>query len=51
MASDAISPRKAPALDRADLVITGEGSLDEQTLHGRAPAGVAARPAPPARTS
>ncbi|WKE68780.1 glycerate kinase [Streptomyces sp. WP-1] len=32
----------APALDRASLVITGEGSLDEQTLHGKAPAGVAA---------
>lgn len=32
----------APALYRADLVITGEGSLDEQTLHGKAPAGVAA---------
>ncbi|MFE0949870.1 glycerate kinase [Streptomyces mutabilis] len=31
----------APALERADLVITGEGSLDEQTLHGKAPAGVA----------
>ncbi|CAL9318964.1 Glycerate 3-kinase [Streptomyces sp. SudanB91_2054] len=31
----------APALARADLVITGEGSLDEQTLHGKAPAGVA----------
>ncbi|MDB1089234.1 glycerate kinase [Streptomyces sp. ACA25] len=30
------------ALDRADLVITGEGSLDRQTLHGKAPAGVAA---------
>jgi glycerate kinase len=29
------------ALARADLVITGEGSLDEQTLHGKAPAGVA----------
>jgi glycerate kinase len=27
----------------ADLVVTGEGSLDEQTLHGKAPAGVAAR--------
>jgi len=26
----------------ADLVITGEGSLDEQTLRGKAPAGVAA---------
>jgi glycerate kinase len=26
----------------ADLVVTGEGSLDEQTLHGKAPAGVAA---------
>ncbi|NEC27779.1 glycerate kinase [Streptomyces sp. SID8111] len=32
----------APALERADLVITGEGSLDPQTLHGKAPAGVAA---------
>ncbi|MFD3454648.1 glycerate kinase [Streptomyces sp. NPDC058691] len=32
----------ARALERADLVITGEGSLDEQTLHGKAPAGVAA---------
>ncbi|MER5969131.1 glycerate kinase [Streptomyces sp. NPDC002055] len=32
----------AAALGRADLVITGEGSLDEQTLHGKAPAGVAA---------
>lgn len=32
----------APALQRASLVITGEGSLDEQTLHGKAPAGVAA---------
>jgi glycerate kinase len=32
----------APELARADLVITGEGSLDEQTLHGKAPAGVAA---------
>jgi glycerate kinase len=29
-------------LSGADLVITGEGSLDEQTLHGKAPAGVAA---------
>lgn len=25
-----------------DLVVTGEGSLDEQTLHGKAPVGVAA---------
>lgn len=32
----------AEALERATLVITGEGSLDEQTLHGKAPAGVAA---------
>ncbi|MEU3984327.1 glycerate kinase [Streptomyces sp. NPDC026672] len=32
----------ADALERASLVITGEGSLDEQTLHGKAPAGVAA---------
>ncbi len=30
------------ALRGADLVITGEGSLDEQTLAGKAPAGVAA---------
>lgn len=29
------------ALDGIDLVITGEGSLDEQTLHGKAPVGVA----------
>lgn len=29
-------------LQGAQLVITGEGSLDEQTLHGKAPAGVAA---------
>jgi glycerate kinase len=28
-------------LDSARLVITGEGSLDEQTLHGKAPVGVA----------
>jgi glycerate 2-kinase len=31
------------ALDDAALVLTGEGSLDEQTLSGKAPAGVAAR--------
>lgn len=30
------------ALARADLVVTGEGSLDEQTLHGKAPVAVAA---------
>lgn len=30
------------ALAGAALVVTGEGSLDEQTLHGKAPAGVAA---------
>jgi glycerate 2-kinase len=30
------------ALAGADLVVTGEGSLDAQTLHGKAPAGVAA---------
>lgn len=29
-------------LDGADLVVTGEGALDEQTLHGKAPVGVAA---------
>lgn len=32
----------ASALEKTTLVITGEGSLDEQTLHGKAPAGVAA---------
>jgi glycerate 2-kinase len=31
-----------PALPGARLVVTGEGSLDEQTLRGKAPAGVAA---------
>ncbi|MFC0111031.1 glycerate kinase [Kibdelosporangium aridum] len=31
------------ALADAQLVVTGEGSLDEQTLHGKAVAGVAAR--------
>ncbi len=30
-----------PRLDRARLVITGEGSLDQQTLHGKTPVGVA----------
>lgn len=29
-------------LEGADLVVTGEGALDEQTLHGKAVAGVAA---------
>jgi glycerate kinase len=29
------------AIHRAEVVITGEGSLDEQTLEGKAPAGVA----------
>ena len=28
-------------IERADLVITGEGRLDAQTLHGKGPAGVA----------
>ncbi len=32
----------AGRLARADLVVTGEGALDEQTLSGKAPAGVAA---------
>ncbi|HEU5267877.1 MAG TPA: glycerate kinase, partial [Jatrophihabitans sp.] len=32
----------AEEVKRADLVVTGEGSLDEQTLRGKAPAGVAA---------
>lgn len=31
------------ALDRSTLVITGEGSVDNQTLHGKAPFGVALR--------
>jgi glycerate kinase len=31
------------ALKRADLVITGEGSIDEQTLQGKGPYGVALR--------
>jgi glycerate kinase len=31
------------ALERADLVITGEGRIDEQTLRGKAPLGVARR--------
>ncbi|GAB3157073.1 glycerate kinase [Amycolatopsis stemonae] len=34
------------ALDGADLVITGEGSLDEQSLNGKAPAGIAERARP-----
>ena len=29
------------ALEDADMLITGEGSIDEQTLHGKAPYGVA----------
>jgi len=32
----------AEALTRADLLVTGEGSLDRQTLRGKAPAAVAA---------
>jgi glycerate kinase len=31
------------ALGKADLVVTGEGSIDDQTLHGKAPHGVALR--------
>lgn len=31
------------ALDKADVVITGEGGLDEQTMQGKAPFGVASR--------
>lgn len=31
------------ALEKTDLVITGEGSLDEQTLQGKGPFGVAVR--------
>jgi glycerate kinase len=33
--------RFGAAVAGADLVVTGEGSLDEQTLHGKAPAAVA----------
>ena len=33
----------ADKLPGADLVITGEGSFDEQTLRGKGPAGIAAR--------
>lgn len=36
---DAVDLRRH--LDGADLLITGEGSLDRQTLHGKAPLGVA----------
>jgi glycerate kinase len=31
------------SLKRADLVLTGEGSIDRQTLQGKAPFGVARR--------
>ena len=31
----------AAAVQRADVVVTGEGNLDEQTLEGKAPGGVA----------
>jgi glycerate kinase len=34
--------RLAEVVARSDLIITGEGSLDAQTLEGKAPAGVAA---------
>ena len=34
--------RVRAAIDGARLVVTGEGSLDDQTLRGKAPAGVAA---------
>ena len=30
-------------LEKADIVITGEGSIDEQTLQGKGPFGVAKR--------
>src|SRR4029434_9789427 len=35
-------PRLAEAIAESDLIITGEGSLDAQTLEGKAPAGVCA---------
>jgi glycerate kinase len=28
------------AIENADMIVTGEGSIDSQTLHGKAPAGV-----------
>jgi glycerate kinase len=31
------------ALQKADLVVTGEGKIDEQTLHGKGPYGVAVK--------
>ena len=37
----AAATKLAEKIDRADLVITGEGRLDAQTAHGKAPAGVA----------
>ena len=37
--------RLAEAVQGADLVITGEGALDEQTLQGKGPAEVARRAA------
>lgn len=36
--SEAVSLRSA--IDGADLVVTGEGRVDDQTLHGKAPIGV-----------
>lgn len=32
--------RLAQRIERSDLVVTGEGSFDEQSLHGKVPAGV-----------
>ncbi|HEY3239742.1 MAG TPA: glycerate kinase, partial [Acidimicrobiia bacterium] len=32
--------RLAERMERADVVVTGEGTFDEQSLHGKAPAGV-----------
>lgn len=39
LVADALNLKKQ--IDEADLVITGEGSLDEQTLDGKGPAGIA----------
>ena len=36
-------------LDGCDLVITGEGRIDDQTLHGKLPAIVARRAEPDSR--
>ena len=39
----------AGRLERADLVVTGEGHLDPPSFHGKVPGGVLALPAPAPR--